>query len=553
MAKQMDVQSLPDDILNTIHYAFLSMQGIAHLPSPSAAQADLWQRAWPWIQFMDTYYFCIPEAPTQDTVYAWCFALVANLVEPHAATSRRIMATPGVATLLGQAWTSFVRDPNAVTEIAFRSVGKFLFVSALFPPADFDEFIEGAGGEGPLADAVLQLIEYMLENSRSNHITGRDVGSILEFCALSTTIQWFSALLGHKAIPTMMSVLLLADKLMGQPGPDVYVNLFKQAWNVFIPLILSSDGYIGIAQAIDAGFLKFIISHAEKRIDWNEPGTRHLITHVLMARGTLYPSILSLLERDLPKVERATSTHAFLSSPLHADWMEFVELAEERIAVKNRLDDGDFRTYKACDNMACGKIVHKGSLKRCAGCEYSHYCNEECQLADWRADHRTRCATIRANGIHSVEFDGPTYCTSRDRAFLRALITTDYEEDKARILLERVIAMRKHAPHPVSTRWDYSAGRVCIDVGHDPEWQCAPWYAQAARSGGRMHINTVRVAENVGVWVLPMRARDSRGHDALRELAEVIPPETGEALPPDVAREVAELVEGVCSEVVEIL
>ncbi|KAJ7766195.1 hypothetical protein B0H16DRAFT_1523338 [Mycena metata] len=555
---EMDAQSLPPETLATFSCAYLSVQGIAQLAVPSATQADILQRAWPWIQFLDEYYFWIPEAPTEDILRCWCFALVASLLEPWGETSRRIMATPGIAILVGRAWTSWSRDPNAVTEIAFRCVSRFLFVSFVFPPGDFNEFIEGAGGEEPLAKAALELVEYILENSRSYKITARDVSSIMEFCGLCFTTPWLAALAAHKCLRTTTSVLLFADSVMdGREPTETYLNLFKHTWNVFMPLIVDSDGYIGIVQAVHAGILKFIISHAEKNVEWNEGGTRHLITHVLMARGTLYPSVLALLEKSLPALQQATSIPAFVSSPLHPDWEKFVAVALERIEIKNQVDAGELRTYKACHNMPCGKILRKGRLKRCAGCQYAHYCDADCQLADWRAGHRLVCADTRHNGCHSVELDGPTYCSSYDIFLLRAIVKHDYEQHRSAVFLDRIVKMRQHGLGVV-TDFDYSGGPVRIEVQPDPSMEeggsAWRWAGQAARSAGRMHIVCVKVAEIVETWVLPMRSSDSRVHDALFELSRGIPEGTVvSTLPEYVVKKVAELVEDVCPEIVEIV
>jgi hypothetical protein len=47
---------------------------------------------------------------------------------------------------------------------------------------------------------------------------------------------------------------------------------------------------------------------------------------------------------------------------------------------------------RKCDN--CNKLESQGKLKKCAGCDRTMYCNEECQRSDWRS-HKKECKEVQ--------------------------------------------------------------------------------------------------------------------------------------------------------------
>ncbi|KAJ7136762.1 hypothetical protein C8R44DRAFT_728724 [Mycena epipterygia] len=218
-------------------------------------------------------------------------------------------------------------------------------------------------------------------------------------------------------------------------------------------------------------------------------------------------------------------------------------------------------TRKAYDNMehtarpvfSAAGFSKKKDFKRCAACEYQHYCSRECQAKDWRAGHRSECKMTRPpTGWHADHLDGPAYCTARDRSFLRTIIAHDYERHKQHIFLSRIVGMREHGPR-LLTLFNYCNGPAQIGVEADSNHE-ADCSARAARSGGRMHINCVMIARDVGYWVLPTRSDDSRVHQALFALSQSISHETEvSSLPPYVVQTVTKLIDEVCPGVVEII
>ncbi|KAJ7155260.1 hypothetical protein C8R46DRAFT_1041433 [Mycena filopes] len=330
-----------------------------------------------------------------------------------------------------------------------------------------------------------------------------------------------------------MSVLLFADHNFERTStpPDLFPELFKHSWNLFLPLVLHGEDYAQELEAINAGALILFVSHAQKHVGWSDPELETLITTILLPM-TLYYPVLSAIEAALPALEEATSTAAFMSSPLYPAWQDFVTLARERIKIKNWVDSDARISYKACDNLMCGKILPKSSFKRCSGCGYHYYCCKECQVADWRNGHRNHCAITRPpDGWYAPHLDGPAFCTARDRTLIRAILLHDYEAQKERVFLSRVVKMREHGLG-ITTIWQYDSGRARFTVAPDPNYtDNRDWAARAFRSGGKIHVNYVVPGE----WVVLLRSELGEVNRGLYVVAQSLAPGTVEETLPDSA------------------
>ena len=68
-----------------------------------------------------------------------------------------------------------------------------------------------------------------------------------------------------------------------------------------------------------------------------------------------------------------------------------------------------FCSIKSC--AVCGKTA---GVMKCSGCMYAYYCGTECQLVDWRAEHKRRCTrtllrrgTLVATGFGALTVPTP--------------------------------------------------------------------------------------------------------------------------------------------------
>ncbi|KAJ7649133.1 hypothetical protein DFH06DRAFT_558293 [Mycena polygramma] len=548
----MDAEILSDEASSRITLAFLSMDGLFNLPTPPpGSHHDLWLRVWPWVQFFDVHHCRFVDIVNQDVLRARCFSVISSLMEANSETSRQITSAPGIGVLAAQAWGSYFRDPNHTTEAALRRLTTFFLFASSFD-CDFDDFIDGAGGEAALAVLVVRMVDYLLASTNTTYGTALNLCAVVVFSGRSKENTWLSALHSKKYLTALVSILVLADGVLTVPTApkDLYPDLYQHGWNMLLAVLLCSAGYTQIAETLNAGLLPLIFSVASKHLDWTIGGLQALITEMMRPATQYYP-VLSVLENCLPRVEKLAVEPAFLSSPLHVDWQEFEKVARDRLDFKRHFDCGHI-SHRGCDNMECCKIFQKAEFKRCSGCEYQHYCSKECQVSDWRAGHREACQHTRPpDGWRADHLDGPAFFTGHDRAFLRALVAYDYERHKEHIFLARIVRLRQSGESS-STVFNYTEGQV--KISEEPVSDGGEVFSRVARSGRRMHVNAVFITKDTGYWQLLTRSGESYVHDALVTLAERTPPGTDVSnLPPKIVQAVRKLIERACPQIPEIV
>ncbi|KAJ6448344.1 hypothetical protein C8R45DRAFT_162389 [Mycena sanguinolenta] len=402
------------------------------------------------------------------------------------------------------------------------------------------------------------MVHYVLNSDASPKIRAKYLSGVLAFIKRSKDDAWLSALRSHKFIAALVSVLLLVEPLIEVPTEQVsYV--YNQAWHTFFRLSgLSSTGYTGVVEAVDAGILQVLASIISRNLDWTETIIQGMIRFTVQPTTVYYP-VLAAIERTLPCAQQAMLAPAFKSSALYPDWQVFVRIALDRLDIKRKFDSGEHIARKACDNVECGQILEKTDFKRCSGCKHHHYCSKECQINDWRTGHRESCQ-------HTRRPKSPAYLTNRDKAFLRFLVYHDYERHKLDIFLTRILGIYQHADKCLVTVFDYNTGDVQIDVrilsprdrkvdGDQPE---PDDFARVRRSAGRMHPIIVQVATGparLQQWLLSIRSSMSDVHDTLFQLAQDVPPGTVSLsdLSPAIHHAVTELIETVCPRIPEIV
>ncbi|KAJ6448356.1 hypothetical protein C8R45DRAFT_948039 [Mycena sanguinolenta] len=554
----MDVEVLSTDTMDTIIRAFLCVQGLYNSAMlPPGSHPDLWERVWPWAQFLFIHRPRIPDAPTGDMLRASVFSIIAGFN----AIPSRLASTPEIGILAAHAWGIYFRDPNAISERALRSLTLFLGMGEEYR---LDEFIEGAGSMDALAVLVVELLDYLLNDIAAPDRIGRNLWGVVKFAGCCEDAAWLSALRSHQYMRAMVSVLLFAQRLIVMPTkqrPFYFQELYNHAWNGFLRLCPINASYTGIVEAVDAGLLELIAWITGRNIHgitYVETRVRGMLKFVLQPATVYYP-VLAALERTLPLIRPAMSAPVFISSALYPDWRNFVSLVLERLEVKKMFDSGGHIACRACDNLKCGKISKKTDFKRCAGCEYQYYCSKECQIRDWRTDHRESCRHMRRmGGWHLDHLDGPAYLAGRDRAFLRFLVAHDYARHKLQIFLDRIVQIHQHG-ESVVTLFDYCQGFVQIVVKPlQSEDKKREYFARARRGSRRLHPNVIIVADCRGheqQWIRPIRSSASNVHDTLFQLSQGLPSGTNSVadLSPAVHRAVMKLVETACPQMQEII
>ncbi|KAJ7904007.1 hypothetical protein B0H13DRAFT_2334936 [Mycena leptocephala] len=119
---------------------------------------------------------------------------------------------------------------------------------------------------------------------------------------------------------------------------------------------------------------------------------------------------------------------------------------------------------------------------------------------------------------------------------MRVLIHHDYESARVTTIVAQVMYMYEHPGEMFMTVFDYSKGRVGIDVRPVADYPAVQlmgvagreWseeLSRAARSNGKTEIHVMIVVSSGKLrwFVVPLRTNSSEMHDALKRLAEDIP------------------------------
>ncbi|KAJ6448331.1 hypothetical protein C8R45DRAFT_1133083 [Mycena sanguinolenta] len=535
----MDTEILGTDTVDTITRALLCLEGFYNLSAfPPGSHPEIWGRVWPWAQFLDVHRSRITGAPTQDMLRAHVFGIIVGL----GGISGEMASTPEIAVLVAQVWGTYFRDPNPTSEKALRGVAMFHTWGG---QCGLDPFVEGAGSIEALAILVVKLIQYLLNTNVTPSLVIRTLTGIIMFSKCSSDDVWLSALRAHKFMAAMISVLLFIERHIDSEAPTddgLYRGLFKLAWQGFFRLSALNPSYTGVVEAVDAGILQAIALMFVRNLDWTETIIQEMIKSIVQPATVYYP-VLAALERALPLIEQTLHASASNSSALCADWKKFLSIVLNRLGLKRKFDSREHLSRKACDNLEVNLFnVDPAS-------DISFESSVECQINDWRTDHRKSC-TRRP--------ESPAHLTNRDTAFLRFLVAHDYERHKQSIFLARIVQMHHHGEE-ILTFFDYDTGGVQIDVRPLPIGnRGSDYYARVRRSARRIHPIRVQVTTGEAYfqqWVLSIRSSVSEVHDALFQLSQGLPPGTDALsdLSPAVHRAVAELIETVCPEVEEIV
>ncbi|KAJ7111224.1 hypothetical protein C8R44DRAFT_856578 [Mycena epipterygia] len=426
--------------------------------------ADIWPRAWRWIEFLHTYEDFLPDLhkfPGFD-IYSLFVATIVDLqADPD--TAALINATPGVHSVLARAWRIFLNPKCRLTDPGFRELCRLMFRgSNTSEPKNLAALMHGASSQDSLdelADLILAHI-YRVHPGRENPISETTVfflQGVVKILKETGTVDCplHSALVAQGAVKAVTTVLYTYSK-HGTKIPGT-MDLLHDCFAILENLCRADNRRF--AEALDAGLLSAIVlcgagDFREVHVDV----TRLLAD--LLPPTFVYHSLLSELESALGEVQRLAKLDSFTSSRVFKFWTPLVGLAEQRIAVMKKYDLGEYASLKVrgCDNKECSRpeVRSEVEFRQCCGCLVSVYCSDACQVEDWqKGEHREICRAIRSGRQREAEPQ-----STRDKYFLRALVNEEVETLKDKILFRQIQFLHKHPEEPFITYFDYKRGPV---------------------------------------------------------------------------------------------
>ncbi|KAJ7215365.1 hypothetical protein GGX14DRAFT_391802 [Mycena pura] len=506
-----------------VDQTLLSFQGLTHLFLDGlihqVAVTDLWPRVWGWTEFLDAFCEQLPICKQNRTeIYAIATALLCSMLQHyHSEVLRLFIATPGIHGVIGRAW---IRLLSAKHDQGLCDISLLLLM--LVDPehvVNFPELVAGTGGSWTdIASAVVSHLKQAFPNTDTpiTSVTLYRVGgvkSILSY-AFTTNFSLRTTLL-EKGLVKVLTIILLALSKANPLPPNLAVLYDGFPQFAIVCVLISfriSRSHRWIAEALRAGFLRALFSSVRKC----DTGTIDELSTFLskyLPGSTVYYSMLIQLHAALVEIQDLEPASCFKT--LVADWNQLIDLVHMRMKVADEFKSGSLTALRACDNLAC--------LTR-------FYCSRSCQKADWRNGHRSICHDLRERYI-----DNAGVYSSRDRAFLRALLHHDYirqQEDIAFSALRFMHTNRSKLPY---FQFDYTHGGQCkVSLATEPDkrQEIETLYGDDIRrtvfSGGRMqiHLMTTEDAHEATVRSIPLRVGSTPVYQMLLALAESLPPPT---------------------------
>ncbi|KAJ6587632.1 hypothetical protein DFH09DRAFT_1427884 [Mycena vulgaris] len=460
-----------EQIPEAVSRAIQSIDGLySGLPITSAAAPDLWVRFWPWIEFLGQYLgsYSVPRQLHDDRFYINFVIFVACFQEDD--RMRRLMgATPGVRAILAKAWRAIIglgdEDRNLRTNAL---IGLFPFLLGSLDAsnaAGFTEFVDGAGGSiSHLGSLIISFFDNLVSTPRTvlsrqevdyvhaaftfikntNNISGReDIGAHALCAAMRPQ--------GFVRATTTIICALSTSTVTG-------VESVLQSLITFLGINIHTPRMaLWIGQAFKYGLLRAMLLSGDRN-----PGAAYhsLWTSLLSETITpalIYHAVVARVEAALADVGDLARTSRFAKRP---EWRDFIALAEERLPILKSLDAVKWVSFRACDNLQCGKIRNRGSCSRCAACRSAYYCSSDCQIVDWReGGHRGICTPDLRFSLN--EFQELSW---HDRVFMRAVLHYDYIEKTADIAAQRTVCLSMFPNDPIYVLFTYMWGRAVVAV-----------------------------------------------------------------------------------------
>ncbi|KAJ7148644.1 hypothetical protein C8R43DRAFT_513145 [Mycena crocata] len=508
---------------------------------PAEAAPDLWPHVWAWLNFFHTYWDALPiiKNPPQQTMAAFTHCSILLDLSRDAQTAKIIRSTPGVRRLLAIAWKTMVQKEA----LFMQSLGILTTVTALLVDNSdnedvFEEIVEGVGGSiYDLASIVAQQYGRVCALPRSSKTEALLTlsGALFMFghgakARLDTLLQSMGVV---QQVVTMMRIFLDTS---GRPNDIIYPSM------IYVLVILKEPpGYPNIALALKAGLLQVIVKIATSRFVRGEdslvPGQddknelpmfkmiRELLTEVL-PRSSVHYAVVAQLKTALPEAVKLASTWKFRKSQFAQEWRTFVKLASQRIQVYDIWVEGG-PSFKACDNLTCGKIEERSTFHCCALCRSRNYCSKDCQSADWNVEHKDVCQDLQSARLHTRET-----LTARGRSFLRTLLTWDYLIHQAGICFEHITRRPDENFFIVFAYVRADGVGMEFASTSDDKFREEKWapalrreVARAVRSGGRMEVHLVYIFEGDDCYplIFPMRTPTSALHEAVQNALQQVP------------------------------
>ncbi|KAF7363562.1 MYND-type domain-containing protein [Mycena sanguinolenta] len=288
----------------------LCLQGLCSIGSkelfPGPPSVDLWQRVWPWLEFLDTYQDHLPRLLRPGLgVSDFSPLLLISVLGRDEATAKLMLVTPGLRILIFRAWaqsfdqTKFVQTHKGLFD---KVCGLMQNVTpTITDQRDFEEAIEGSGGNRlALARLCVNHINFVVQPAAMSpgDFSMRSVIILLQMrCEADMS---FRELLVDQGI---VSALTSVACRFSSPPFAQQNSLFILCWAIKFYLRMPY-GHKTITEAVHAGLLRALLAFG-KMSPPPEPQYLQQLDEILVffSTSSVYLSFLLQLQASIKELE----------------------------------------------------------------------------------------------------------------------------------------------------------------------------------------------------------------------------------------------------------
>ncbi|KAJ7670060.1 hypothetical protein DFH06DRAFT_1321079 [Mycena polygramma] len=562
-----DTENPSADAESCIGRALVSLLSLYAMKLPPGIGPDIWPRVWPWIQFLHIYREHLPNMPSQsEDVLCFDFLVFAGTFSDHVESFALILSTPGVCFLVAEAWPHVLQIlDHRERELGLTELYSFIADTKITEPTNFAELINGAGGTlDHLADLIVRYIEAMLpaEGGKIDFMYIVFTFTILDFvlriepafddsdAVMGPLGPVGTALVSRNIVPALTSILCVLGGTTASLTPSALDKCFRILGSILIAKPVKIQR---LSDALESQLLRALVicsgsPHAARVQKFLE---FFLVT--LIPPQLVHPVVLASLEIGLDDVDEPACGDTFKRSHIYNQWVQFCELAEDRISVLNMYKGGKMPSMRACDNLQVIAVKYKSSPLSGgapAVLVYTTVPRPVNPSTGWkegigRLARLTGSYLFVASLIHFLtlllsggnnDFD----LNTRDRSFLRALIHHDYQkrDSKITIFFQTTICVANQPDEGFLILYDYTKGELGLSIHPlsgaqtkqhlgGPEWTDIVSRAKRSRQRMGLHVLVFTGAHGLQYHAIPLRSNKSSVHESLQALADGLPTERG--------------------------
>ncbi|KAJ7915840.1 hypothetical protein B0H13DRAFT_2323966 [Mycena leptocephala] len=295
-----------------------------HIPGPPSP--DLWTRAWPWIEFLNTHRDNLPRLPVPEINPLSVIIALGKDKE----TGKLMRMTPGFRILVFRVWAQsldqahLVPNPGAFEMFCVYMTNAPLTITE---EHEFEEAIEGAGGSQlSLARLCVDHIKCVVQSVVVSAGTWslRGVIALLQRrCEVDSSFQ--KILIDQGIVTTLIYVACR----LSSPSFSADDNIFNVSFAIQYYFRIHY-GHNLVTEALRAGLLRALLAWG--RMSPPKPQSLEQLNLILttLSRSLVYLSVLLQLRASIDELEILIDGHTFQGFPISEKWEAFWSILQPR-------------------------------------------------------------------------------------------------------------------------------------------------------------------------------------------------------------------------------